>query len=336
MKEILERLLRGESLTETQMIEAMNMIMEGKVSDIHIASFLTALRVKGETPSEITGGAKVMREKAISLDLNDIFTVDTCGTGGDGSNTYNISTASAFVLAAGGVSVVKHGNRSVSSQSGSADVLEELGINISITPKRVEECVRKINLGFLFAPTFHNAMKYVVPVRKELGFRTIFNMLGPLTNPAKANAQLLGVFNENITELMAESMKQLGVEHVLVVHGMDKLDEITISDRTKITELKDGVINSYYVEPEDFGIKRSVKKELEGGNPKENAQIILDIFSNNLKGAKKDILLLNAGAGLYLGKKANSIKEGVDLAREIIESGKALNKLEELRKMTNE
>ena len=334
MKETIERLLKGESLTETQMIYAMNEIMDGKVSDIHIASFLTALRIKGETPSEISGGAIVMREKATKIDLGDRYTVDTCGTGGDGANTYNISTASAFILAAGGVSVVKHGNRSVSSQSGSADVLEKLGVNIAITPEKVKECVEKIDLGFLFAPMFHSAMKHVVPVRKALGFRTIFNMLGPLTNPANARGQVLGVFNENMTELMAEALKKLGVEHVLVVHGMDRLDEITVADRTKVTELKNGNINSYYIEPEDFGIKRSVKKELEGGTPTENAQIILDIFSGKDTGAKKDILILNAGAGLYVGKKANSIKEGVILAREILESGKAMKKLEELREMT--
>ena len=335
IKEVIDKLLEGKDLTEIQMIDTMNKIMEGKVSHIQIATFLTALRIKGESISEITGGARVMREKSIKLDLDHIFTVDTCGTGGDGANTYNISTASAFVLAAGGVSVVKHGNRSVSSQSGSADVLEELGINISISPKKVKECVEKINLGFLFAPTFHSAMKYVAVTRKELGFRTIFNILGPLTNPARANAQLLGVFDGDISELMAESMKQLGVEHLLVVHGMDKLDEITVTDRTKVTELKDGKLSSYYIEPEDFGIARSDKKELEGGTPKENAQIILDIFSGRLGGAKKDILLLNAGAGLYLGKKVDSIKEGVELARNIIDSGKAMEKLEALRRNTN-
>ena len=335
MIKIIERLVSGGNLTESQMIYAMTEIMEGRVSEIHIASFLTALRVKGETPEEISGGAKVMREKAVPIDFGDRYTVDTCGTGGDGANTYNISTASAFVVAAGGVTVVKHGNRSVSSQCGSADVLETLGIKIDISSKKVKECVEKIDIGFLYAPAFHSSMKYAGLVRKELGFRTIFNMLGPLTNPARANGQVLGVFHENLTELMAEAMKKIGTEHVLVVHGMDRMDEITVTDKTKISELKDGEINTYYIEPEDFGIKRSFNEELEGGTPKENAEIIRGIFEGSIVGAKKDILILNSGAALYVGKKASSIKEGVQIAREIIESGRALAKLDELIKMTN-
>jgi anthranilate phosphoribosyltransferase len=334
MIKIINRLVNGENLTESQMTYAVTKIMEGRVSEVHMAGFLTALRVKGETSEEISSGARVMRKKAVQIDLGDRYTVDTCGTGGDGANTYNISTASAFVAAAGGAAVVKHGNRSVSSQSGSADVLEVLGVNINITPERVKECIEKINLGFLYAPAFHSSMKYVAGVRKQLGFRTVFNILGPLTNPAKANGQVLGVFHENLTELMAEAMKSLEAEHVLVVHGLDGLDEITVTNRTKISELKDGKINSYYIEPEDFGIKRSVKKEVEGGTPKENAEIIRGIFKGKIRGAKKDILLLNSGAALYVGKKASSIKEGVEVAREIIESGKALAKLEELIKMT--
>ena len=335
MIKIIDRLVSGESLTESQMTYAMTEIMEGRVSEVHIASFLTALRVKGETSEEISGGAKVMRNKAVQIDLGDRYSVDTCGTGGDGINTYNISTASAFVVAAGGATVVKHGNRSVSSQCGSADVLETLGINIGIGSERVKECIEKIDLGFLYAPAFHNSMKYAATVRKELGFRTIFNMLGPLTNPARANGQVLGVFHENLTELMAEAMKKLGTEHVLVVHGMDGMDEITVTDRTKVSELKGGEINSYYIEPEDFGIKRSIKEELEGGAPKENAEIIRGIFKGEIIGAKKDILILNSGAALYVGKKATSIQEGVEMAREIIESGKALAKLDELVEMTN-
>jgi len=335
MIKIIERLINGKNLTESQMTYAMTEIMEGSVSEVRIASFLTALRIKGETSEEISGGAKVMRDKAVQIDLGDRYTVDTCGTGGDGVNTYNISTASAFVLAGGGVTVVKHGNRSVSSKCGSADVLETLGINIDISSQRVKECVEKIGLGFLYAPTFHSSMKYAAVVRKELGFRTIFNMLGPLTNPAKANGQVLGVFHENLTELMAEAIKKLGTEHVLVVHGMDGMDEITVTDKTKVSELKDGKINSYYIKPEDFGIKRSNNKELEGGGPKENAEIIREIFEGSIVGAKKDILILNSGAALYVGGKVSSIKEGVQMAREIIESGKALTKLDELIEMTN-
>lgn len=335
MIKIINRLINGENLTESQMSYAMEEIMDGRVEEVKIASFLTALRIKGETAEEISVGAKVMRDKAMKIDLGDRYTVDTCGTGGDGADTYNISTASAFVVAAGGVAVVKHGNRSVSSQSGSADVLETLGVNISIDSKKVKECIEKINLGFLYAPTFHNSMKYAALVRKKIGFRTIFNLLGPLTNPAKANGQVLGVFHENLTELMAEAMKKLGTKHLLVVHGMDGMDEITVTNKTKISELKDGVINTYYVEPEDFGIKRSTEKELRGGTPKKNAKIIKGIFKGEIKGAKKDILLLNSGAALYVGKKVSSIKEGVEMAREIIESGKALVKLDELIEMTN-
>lgn len=335
MIKIIDKLVSGKNLTESQMIYAMTEIMDGRVSEVCIASFLTALRMKGEISEEISGGAKVMREKAVQLDLGGGYTVDTCGTGGDGANTYNISTASAFVVAAGGVTVVKHGNRSVSSKSGSADVLEALDIKIDISTKKVKECIEKIGLGFLYAPTFHSSMKYAAPVRKELGFRTIFNMLGPLTNPAKANGQVLGVFNEELTELMAEAIKKIGTEHVLIVHGMDGMDEITVTDKTKVSELKDGKINSYYIKPEDFGIKRSDNKELKGGDPKENAQIIKEIFNGNIVGAKKDILILNSGAALYVGKKASSIKEGIEMARKIIESGKALSKLEELIEITN-
>ncbi|MGM0508355.1 MAG: anthranilate phosphoribosyltransferase [Fusobacteriota bacterium] len=335
IREHLKRLLKGECLTETQMIESMNDIMEGKSSDILTASFLTALRIKGETPDEITGGAKVMRAKAEKMDLDDIYTVDTCGTGGDNANTFNISTTSVFILAAAGIAVAKHGNRSVSSKSGSADVLESLGANISLTPKQVEKSVRKINLGFFFAPTFHKAMKYAIKTRRELKIRTIFNILGPLTNPAHANGQVLGVFNEDLTELMAEVLMNLGVERAMVVHGLDGLDEISLSERTKVTELKDGDIKSYYIQPEDFGINRAVKKEVEGGDKDENAKIMKDIFDGK-KGPKRDIVLLNAGAGLYIGKKANSLKEGVELAAKIIDEGKAKKKLDEFIKLSNE
>lgn len=335
MIKIIDRLINGENLTESQMNYAMTEIMEGRVGEIHIASFLTALKAKGETSEEISGGAKVMRCKAIQIDLGNRYTVDTCGTGGDGTDTYNISTASAFVVAAGGATVVKHGNRSVSSQCGSADVLETLGVKIDVGCERVKECLEKIDLGFLYAPAYHSSMKYAAAVRKELGFRTIFNMLGPLTNPAKANGQVLGVFHENLTELMAEAMKKLEAEHVLVVHGMDGMDEITVTDKTKVSELKDGKINTYYIKPEDFEIKRRSKEELKGGTSKENAEIIRGIFKGSVGGAKKDILVLNSGAALYVGKKAESIEEGVEMAREIIESGKAITKLDELIEMTN-
>lgn len=336
MKKYIEKLINRIDLSETEMMEAMNAIMNGEVSEIELASFLTALRMKGETIEEITGGARVMRAKASPIITEQAYTIDTCGTGGDGQNTFNISTTTSFVLAAGGVPVVKHGNRAVSSKSGSADVLEALGINISLSPQAVGKCVDKLGIGFLFAPTFHGAMKHAIGVRRALGFRTIFNMLGPLTNPAGAKGQVLGVFHEGLTEVFAMVLKNLGTERALVVHGLDGLDEITISDKTKITELKNGEVKTYFIEPEYFGMKKASLDEIKGGDSKENAQILLGLLKGEITGAKRDILLLNAGAGLYVGKKAQSIAEGVELAKEIIDSGKAYAKLEELIKLTNE
>jgi len=337
MKTYIEKIIKGNSLTETEMVEAMRVLMEGKAKDSEIASFLTALRVNGESTNEIIGGAKVMREKATKLVLpNNLHTVDTCGTGGDGANTYNISTASAFILAAGDAVVVKHGNRSVSSKSGSADVLEELGVNLNLTPQQVKSCVEKLGIGFLYAPKFHSAMKHVGGVRKELGFRTIFNMLGPLTNPASAKSQVMGVFDPSLTETMAEALGKLGVVHAMVVHGMDGLDEISLSSKTKVSELKEGKVSTYYIEPKDFGLDIKEKSEVEGGDSKINAVIIKDIFEGKERGAKREILVLNSGAGLYVSGKANSLEEGVKLANEIIDSKKALTKLNEFIKFTGE
>lgn len=333
MKDIVSKVINGSHLTETQMIEAMETIMEGRASDAIVASFLTALRMKGETVEEITGSAKVMRAKAEKIDLADIYTIDTCGTGGDGANTFNISTAVAFICAAAGIAVVKHGNRAVSSKSGSADVLEALGVNIMLLPQEVEKCVKEQNIGFLFAPTFHKAMKHAIGVRKELGFRTIFNMLGPLTNPANANGQVLGVFNPDLTEFMCEVLKNLGLERALVVHGMDGLDEITVTDRTKVTELKEGKITNYYLEPADFKMPVYAKKEIEGGDSIENAEIIKSVFRGE-RGAKRDIVLLNSAAALYVGKAVDTIQEGIERAAEIIDSGKAIKKLEEFAAYT--
>ena len=242
MKKQIEKLINKTNLTEEEMIEAMNEVMNGQASEVELASFLTALRMKGETIAEITGGARVMREKASSIKINHNYAVDTCGTGGDSHNTYNISTTVSFILAAGGVPVVKHGNRAVSSKSGSADVLEALGINLGLNPSQVGKCVDEIGIGFLFAPTFHGAMKHAIGVRRALGFRTVFNMLGPLTNPAEAKGQILGVFNKDLTEVFASVLKNLGTERALVVHGFDGMDEISISDKTQISELKDGEI----------------------------------------------------------------------------------------------
>ncbi|MCY6483209.1 anthranilate phosphoribosyltransferase [Clostridium aestuarii] len=326
IKEVVNKLVENKHLTEEEMMAALKEIMEGKALPTLIGSFLTALKLKGETIEEITGGSKLMREKSQKVNLEDLYTLDTCGTGGDKSGTFNISTAVALVSAAAGCFVVKHGNRSVSSKSGSADVLEALGVNINITPNQVEKCVREQNIGFLFAPIFHKAMKNVVAPRKELGFRTIFNILGPLTNPAQAKSQVLGVFDEKLTETMAQVLKNLEVEHALVVHGMEGLDEISSVKETKVTELKNKEIKTYYISPEELGIKRSKKEEILGGNAEENAQIIKNLFIGE-KGAKRDILLLNAGAALYVGKKADSIKEGISRAAELIDSGKVYEKM---------
>lgn len=337
MENELLKVAKGIDLTEEEMLNIMNKIMDGKLNELEIANFLTNLKNKGESVEEISAGAKVMRAKAEKIKVRkDLYTVDTCGTGGDGLNTFNISTTVAFVLASEGIAIVKHGNRSVSSKSGSADVLETLGVNINLSPKKVEECVNKIGIGFLFAPTFHKAMKNVAKVRRSLAFRTIFNLLGPLTNPASAKAQILGVFNEELTEIFASVLNNLGTERALIAHGLDGLDEITISDKTKITELNKGEITTYFIEPEDFGLKRSSTLEIEGGDSKENAEILKGLLNGEIQGAKRDILILNSGAGLYIGNKANSLKEGVQLAMEILDSGKAYKKLEELIAFSNE
>jgi len=333
IKEAIETIIQGRHLSEEEMMGAMECIMDGEASPTLIGSFLTALKMKGETPDEITGGAKVMRKKAEKINLNDLYTLDTCGTGGDSAGTFNISTAVAFVAAAAGIPVVKHGNRSVSSKSGSADVLEALGVNITLLPKQVEECVKAQNIGFLFAPTFHKAMKHALGPRKELGFRTIFNILGPLTNPANAKAQVLGVFDGNLTEPIAKVLLNLGVEHAMVVHGMDGLDEITTTHKTKVTEIKNHEVKTYYISPEEFGITRCQKEDLQGGDAKENAEIIKNLFQGE-KGPKRDILLLNSGAALYVGGKAKSLEEGIYIAGELIDGGYAQKKLDEFAEYT--
>lgn len=326
LSKAINKLINKESLSEEEMILALDEIMEGRATDALVGSFLTALTIKGETIEEITGGAKVMRQKAEKIDLDSLYTLDSCGTGGDMAGTFNISTATAFICAAAGIPVVKHGNRSVSSKCGSADVLEALGANIMLMPNEVEDCVKSQGIGFLFAPSFHKAMKNVVKPRKELGFRTIFNILGPLTNPAKAKTQILGVYKENLTEPIARVLQNLGVEHALVVHGMDGLDEITITRETKVTELKNNSINTYTITPEDFNLSRGEVRDIVGGNAEDNANIIKELFKGD-KSKKRDILLLNSGAALYLGKKANSINEGIEMAKEIIDSGLAERKM---------
>ena len=333
LKVVIQKLLRHENLTEQEIINAMKCIMEGSASDVQIAAFLTALGSKGETAEEITGCVKVMREKAEKIHPRAEYHIDTCGTGGDGAGTFNVSTAAAIVAAAGGAVVAKHGNRAMSSRSGSADVLEALGIDIMLTPEQVAQCMDSVGIGFLFAQSFHRSMKHAAGVRRELGCKTVFNILGPLTNPAGAKGQVLGVYNGNLTEKMAAVLQKLGSERALVVHGMDGLDEITTTAATKISELKDGRISGYYLDVADYGIPRSESSSLKGGDAKENAEIIRAVF-NEEKSPKRDMVVVNAAAALYVAKIADTIEEGIRLAADIIDTGKAMRKLEELAAFT--
>lgn len=331
---ILEKVIAGNDLTEEEMMAYLSEIMSGEKSEVEIASFLTALKIKGESVSEIVAGAKVLREKAAPIDMGVIETLDTCGTGGDSTGTYNISTAVAIVCAAAGVPVVKHGNRSVSSKCGCADVLEASGVKIDLSPEQVKSCVNTIGIGFLFAPTFHSAMRFVGPTRKELGFRTIFNILGPLANPANASAQVVGVFDEGLTGVFGQVLKELGLKHVMVVHGKDGLDEITTTDETVVTELKDGDLTTYTIKPEDFGIERAQLSDLVGGETQLNAKILKEVLAG-AKGPKRDILLINAGAALYVADQVETIQAGIDLAAQVIDDGLAIAKLESFVTRTN-
>ena len=335
MQSAIDKVINYKDLTENEMIWVMNIIMEGKATPSQIGGFLTVLRMKGETLEEITGAVKVMRDKSIKIETNSRYTVDTCGTGGDKSNTFNISTAAAFVAAASSVTIVKHGNRSVSSKCGSADVLESLGVNINLSPVDVKRCIDELQIGFIFAPNFHQTMKYAVDSRRELGTRTIFNVLGPLTNPSNPKGQVLGVFNEKLTSTMISVLKKLGLERGMVVHGMDGLDEITITTKTKVSELKDGKIKEYYLNPNDYGIPFSKLEEIRGGNPKENAKILLSVLKGE-KGPRRDMILLNAGATMYIGNVVNSLGEGIEKSKEIIDKGFALDKLNQLIKFSQE
>ncbi len=334
IKENISKVLGGEDLSEAEMAQAVEEIMGGSATPAQIAAFLTALRLKGETVDEITGAARVMRDKATRIDAGGGVVVDTCGTGGDASMTFNISTATAFVVASAGVKVAKHGNRSVSSRSGSADVLKSLGVNIEANVAKVEECLREIEIGFLFAPLLHGAMKYAAPVRREIGIRTIFNILGPLTNPAGAKRQLLGVYDPALTDLMAKVLARLGSEHAFVVRGEDGLDEITTTTETRVTELRDGAVKTYHITPEDVGIARADPADLKGGSADDNAEIILEIFRGE-EGPKADIVMLNAAAALVAGGISKDLKEGIALSRWSLESGAALKKLNALVEMSN-
>lgn len=333
IREAINLLVQGIDLSETEMAGCMREIMEGKATDAQIGAFLTALRIKGETVDEITGAARIMREKAATIKAPD-GVLDTCGTGGDMSHTFNISTATAIVVAAAGVPVAKHGNRSVSSRSGSADVLEALGVKIDLTPDKVEKCMSETGFGFLFAPLFHPAMKYAVGPRKEMGIRTVFNILGPLTNPAGAKRQVLGVFADKLTETLATVLGKLGSLDVMVVHGEDGLDEITISNGTKVSRYKDGKVDTFYVSPEDFGFQRADVKTLIGGEKDENARILTSILEGE-KGPKRDAVLMNASAALVVAGKTDDFKDAMLIAADAIDSGSALRKLAEIKKVSN-
>lgn len=335
IKEAINQAISGENLEYDTARAAMEEIMEGKATQAQIASFLTALRMKGESIKEITACASVMRDKAVQIHPS-FEVMDIVGTGGDESGTFNISTTAAFIVAAGGVPVAKHGNRSVSSRSGAADVLEKLGVKIEIPSDHSQRILEQINLCFLFAQIYHNSMKYAAPVRAELGIRTIFNLLGPLANPAGASMQLMGVFDGKLAEPLARVLLNLGVKRGMVIHGCDGLDEATLSGETHVVEIRDGEISSYRIAPEDFGLERCEIAELIGGDAEENARITRQILEGTETGPKRDVALLNSALALYLAGKGTSVRECVQLARSIVDSGAALNKLDQLVKLSNE
>ncbi len=332
-KNYFEKVVSGRDLSLVEMEEVMHSIMGGSLTDSQIAGILIGLRMKGESIEEITGAARVMREKAVSISSNKELLIDTCGTGGDGSGTFNISTTVAIILAAGGLTVAKHGNRSVSSKSGSADVLESLGLNLNLTPEQVESCLNEINIGFLYAPFFHQAMKYAVKPRRELGLRTIFNILGPLTNPAAVKYQVLGVYNPALVLPLAEVLKNLGVKAAMVVNGNDCIDELTLTGINKVAYLHEGRIEEISLSPEEVGIKRVRLQELVGGSPEENKEIILQILKGE-KGPKREVVLLNTAAAFIISGMVNNWVEGIKLGAEIIDSGKAYKKLQEFIEYT--
>lgn len=331
----LTQLIEHHDLPFEQMRDLMQHIMGGQLTPAQIAAVLIALRIKGETVSEIAAAAAVMRELSNKVSVhNTEYLVDTCGTGGDGAQTFNISTASALVAAAAGARVAKHGGRSVSSTCGSADVLEKLGVNVNLTPGQVAQCVDTLGVGFMFAPNHHSAMKHAAPVRRELGVRTLFNLLGPLTNPAGAQNQVIGVFHPSLTAKLAQVLGELGSHHVLVVHGADGMDEISITQDTYVAELKDGKVKEYTVHPEQFGLSSSPIDLLRVGNADEACEKLLGVL-NNEAGAPRDIVQLNAGAAIYVAGLTATLKEGIAKADHIIGSGKAKTKLDQLITLSN-
>jgi anthranilate phosphoribosyltransferase len=336
IQEALKKVAANKDLTYDEAYASMDEIFSGEVPGETTAGYLTALHMKGETVEEITASANAMRDHAEDLPHEGIDVLEIVGTGGDCANSFNISTTSGFVAAAAGVPIAKHGNRGVSSKSGAADVLEALGVKITVAPEKMAQVLAECNMSFMFAQVYHKAMKYAGPVRKALGIPTVFNILGPLTNPAKAKMQIMGVYREDLVDSMAPVLVGLGVTRGLVVYGQDCLDEISLSAPTTVAEIKDGEITKYEICPEDFGLTRCKKEELVGGDPQENAQITRDILSGKIQGAKRDAVLINAGACIYIAGKAASIKEGIEIAKATIDSGKATEVLEKFVKLTNE
>ena len=334
IKEAIIKLSKKQDLAYAEAEAVMDEIMSGQATPVQMSAYLTALALKGETIDEITASAAGMRAHCIKL-LHNLDVLEIVGTGGDGSNSFNISTTSSLVIAAGGVPIAKHGNRAASSKSGAADVLETLGVKITLTPERSAEILKKINICFLFAQNYHIAMKYVAPIRKELGIRTVFNILGPLSNPAGANMELMGVYDQSLVEPLAQVMANLGVNRGMVVYGQDSLDEISMCAPTSVCEIRDGKFTSYEITPEQFGYERCEKGALTGGTPAENAEITKAILKGEEKGPKRQAVCLNAGAALYIAGKAASIEEGVKLAESLIDSGAALKKLGEFVEETN-
>lgn len=334
IKDAIAKLAERIDLSEKEAEEVLQEIMDGSATQAQIAAYLMGLRMKGETVEEIAGSTRTMRAQATRIRVADPFVLDTCGTGGDRSGTFNISTAAALVVAGSGVTVAKHGNRSVSSRCGSADVLAALGVKIDLPPARVGECIDEVGIGFLFAPLFHGAMKHCASIRHELGIRTLLNILGPLSNPAGATMQVVGVYDHHLTELMAKVLMRLGTQHCFVVHGMDGLDEVTLTERTWVSEGKAGVVSSYFLDPKDFGFERARLKDVSGGTIEENAQIIREILQGRT-GPKRDIVCLNAALALVASRRAKTVRVGLELASGAINSGAASERLQRLIEFTN-
>jgi anthranilate phosphoribosyltransferase len=330
IREAIAKVAAGENLGEREMMDSMKEIMEGAATPAQIASFITALRIKGETVEELTGAARVMRQKATRIDPCASTVVDTCGTGGDGRHTFNISTTAALVVAGAGLTVAKHGNRAVSSSCGSADVLEAMGVNIAAPPEIVEECIREAGIGFLFAQGLHSAMKHAAGPRREIGIRTIFNMLGPLTNPAGATAQLLGVFDARLTEMFAGVLRNLGARHAFIVYGSDGLDEATVTGKTRVTELKDGLLQTFDIDAAEIFGDRYELDSLRGGDAARNAEITQSVLMGDGTPAARNVVILNAALAIMAGDKAATLQEGLERAKESIDSGAALQKLRRL------